>query len=42
VVQGYMIGLGGGDVRTGHVEAILADLSSREAAGAPVLVEAGP
>jgi pyruvate/2-oxoacid:ferredoxin oxidoreductase alpha subunit len=41
VVQGYMVGVGGGDVRASHVEAILADLSSRDAAGAPVLVEAG-
>ena len=41
VVQGYMVGLGGGDVRPEHVEAILADLSARDAAGAPVLVEAG-
>jgi methanogenic corrinoid protein MtbC1 len=36
-----MVGVGGGDVRARHVEAILADLSSRDAAGAPVLVEAG-
>jgi pyruvate/2-oxoacid:ferredoxin oxidoreductase alpha subunit len=41
VVQGYMVGVGGGDVRARHVEAILADLSSRDAAGAPILVEAG-
>ena len=41
IVQGYMVGLGGGDVRSGHVEAILADLSSRPTAGAPVMVEAG-
>lgn len=41
VVQGYMVGLGGGDVRPEHVEALLADLAARDAAGAPVLVEAG-
>jgi pyruvate/2-oxoacid:ferredoxin oxidoreductase alpha subunit len=42
LVQGYMIGLGGGDVRPGHVEAITADLAARTAPGAPVILEAGP
>lgn len=41
IVQGYMVGLGGGDVRVEHVDAILADLTSRDAAGAPAIVEAG-
>jgi pyruvate/2-oxoacid:ferredoxin oxidoreductase alpha subunit len=41
VVQGYMIGLGGGDVRPEHVLAIAEDVASRTAAGAPVLMEAG-
>lgn len=41
IVQGYMIGLGGGDVRPEHVEAIVADLAARGAAGSPVMVEAG-
>jgi pyruvate/2-oxoacid:ferredoxin oxidoreductase alpha subunit len=41
VVQGYMIGIGGGDVRPGHVLAIAEDVASRTAAGAPVLMEAG-
>jgi len=41
LVQGYMIGLGGGDVRPEHVEAIVADLAARTAAGKPVLMEAG-
>jgi pyruvate/2-oxoacid:ferredoxin oxidoreductase alpha subunit len=41
VVQSYMLGLGGGDPRPEHVEAILDDLSARGAAGAPVLFEAG-
>jgi len=41
VVQGYMAGIGGGDVRPSHVEAIVEDLRTRGAAGAPVLVEAG-
>jgi pyruvate/2-oxoacid:ferredoxin oxidoreductase alpha subunit len=41
VVQGYVIGVGGGDVRPEHVEAIVSDLSARDAAGRPVLMEAG-
>jgi pyruvate/2-oxoacid:ferredoxin oxidoreductase alpha subunit len=41
VVQGYMIGIGGGDVRPGHVHAIAEDVASRAAAGVPVLMEAG-
>ena len=41
IAQGYMIGVGGGDVRPGHVEAALADLAARAEAGAPVLMEAG-
>ncbi len=41
VVQGYMVGLGGGDVRPEHLLAIAADAGSRDAAGAPVLLEAG-
>jgi pyruvate/2-oxoacid:ferredoxin oxidoreductase alpha subunit len=41
VVQGYMIGIGGGDVRPGHVLAIAEDVASRSGAGAPVLMEAG-
>jgi pyruvate/2-oxoacid:ferredoxin oxidoreductase alpha subunit len=41
VVQGYMIGIGGGDVRPEHVLAIAEDAASRRGAGAPVLLEAG-
>ncbi|HUL60907.1 MAG TPA: hypothetical protein VLU43_16625 [Anaeromyxobacteraceae bacterium] len=41
IVQGYMIGLGGGDVRPEHVLAIAADLAARRVAGDPVLLEAG-
>jgi pyruvate/2-oxoacid:ferredoxin oxidoreductase alpha subunit len=40
IVQGYVIGAGGGDVRPEHVAAIATDLSARTAAGRPVLVEA--
>ena len=41
VVQGYVIGVGGGDVRPEHVAAIAADLRGRTAAGRPVLMETG-
>jgi len=41
LVQGYMAGIGGGDVRPSHVEDIVEDLRARTAAGTPVLVEAG-
>ena len=41
MVQGYMIGVGGGDVRPGHVLAIAEDAASRGSAGAPVIMEAG-
>jgi pyruvate/2-oxoacid:ferredoxin oxidoreductase alpha subunit len=41
VVQGYMIGLGGGDVRPEHLLAIAADAGARAEAGPPVLMEAG-
>ncbi len=41
VAQGYVIGVGGGDVRPEHVAAIAADLRARTSAGRPVLMEAG-
>jgi pyruvate/2-oxoacid:ferredoxin oxidoreductase alpha subunit len=41
VAQGYMLGLGGGDIRPQHVEALLEDLQRRESAGAPRIVEVG-
>jgi len=41
LVQNYMIGLGGGDVRPEHVEQVVDDLLGREAAGEPLLVEVG-
>ncbi len=41
VVQGAMIGVGGGDVRPGHLLAIAEDVAARRTAGAPVLLEAG-
>jgi pyruvate/2-oxoacid:ferredoxin oxidoreductase alpha subunit len=41
VVQGYMVGLGGGDIRPAHVERILRDVGARNQAGPPVLMEVG-
>jgi pyruvate/2-oxoacid:ferredoxin oxidoreductase alpha subunit len=39
VVQNYMAGIGGGDVRPEHLENMLADLLPREVAGAPAMME---
>lgn len=41
VVQNYMVGLGGGDVRPRDVDGMLQDLLARDAAGEPRLVEVG-
>jgi hypothetical protein len=41
VVQGYLVGLGGGDIRPGHVASIIDDTLGRETAGEPVFMEAG-
>jgi pyruvate/2-oxoacid:ferredoxin oxidoreductase alpha subunit len=41
LVQGYMVGVGGGDVRPPHLERILEDLQARSEPGAPVLEEVG-
>jgi len=40
VVQSYMAGLGGGDVRPEHIVNMLADLLPRQSAGLPTLMEA--
>jgi pyruvate/2-oxoacid:ferredoxin oxidoreductase alpha subunit len=40
VVQNYVAGLGGGDVRPEHIAAMLADLEPREIAGPPAIMEA--
>jgi pyruvate/2-oxoacid:ferredoxin oxidoreductase alpha subunit len=40
VVQNYMAGIGGGDVRPEHLENMLADLHPRRAAGLPAMIEA--
>jgi pyruvate/2-oxoacid:ferredoxin oxidoreductase alpha subunit len=41
IVQGYIVGLGGGDIQPSHLGSILDDLASRERAGEPKLVEVG-
>lgn len=41
LVQGYMLGLGGGDIRPAHLVRVLEDLLARESAGAPQLMEVG-
>ena len=40
IVQNYIAGLGGGDVRPEHVANMLADIAGRESAGAPAVMEA--
>jgi len=39
LVQNYMAGMGGGDVRPHHIKGIIADICGREAAGRPVIME---
>jgi pyruvate/2-oxoacid:ferredoxin oxidoreductase alpha subunit len=39
IVQNYILGLGGGDIRPEHVAAVLEDLHKRETAGKPEMVE---
>ena len=41
IAQGYVIGLGGGDIRPQHVEELIEDLAGREQAAAPRIVEVG-
>lgn len=41
VVQNYLVGLGGGDIRPHHVDWIIRDVAGREQAGEPVFMEAG-
>ena len=40
VMQNYLIGLGGGDIRPEHLREILDDLASRDGAGEPLFMEA--
>ena len=39
LVQGYMVGLGGGDIRPHHLGEVLDDLAARDRAEAPILKE---
>ena len=39
VVQNYIAGIGGGDVRPGHIKDIVADMRRRTAAAEPVIME---
>ena len=41
VVQNYLVGLGGGDIRPEHVEWIIRDVTARDRAGEPFFMEAG-
>jgi len=41
MVQNYVAGIGGGDVRPEHIEEMLTDLHSREAAGEPIFMGVG-
>jgi pyruvate/2-oxoacid:ferredoxin oxidoreductase alpha subunit len=41
VVQNYLVGLGGGDIRPEHIEWIIQDVTARDAAGDPLFMEAG-
>lgn len=40
VVQDYLAGMGGGDIRPEHIVQMVADLESRDVSGAPKLMEA--
>lgn len=40
IVQNYMAGIGGGDIRPEHLEKIFANLEGRQEEGEPILVEA--
>ena len=39
IVQNYMLGLGGGDVRPQHITAVIEDLAARDRSGVPEIVE---
>ena len=39
LVQNYMAGIGGGDVRPQHIKEIITDISGRKEAGTPVIME---
>jgi pyruvate/2-oxoacid:ferredoxin oxidoreductase alpha subunit len=39
LVQNYMAGIGGGDVRPQHIKEIITDIRGRKEAGTPVIME---
>jgi pyruvate/2-oxoacid:ferredoxin oxidoreductase alpha subunit len=41
IIQNYVAGVGGGDVRPEHIEGMITDLSSRNSAGEPVFIGVG-
>ncbi|HMK35467.1 MAG TPA: hypothetical protein VK463_10395 [Desulfomonilaceae bacterium] len=41
IVQNYVAGIGGGDVRPEHIEEMVTDIMSRKAAGEPVFIGVG-
>jgi len=41
VIQNYLVGLGGGDIRPEHIDWIIRDVAARNSAGDPVFLEAG-
>jgi pyruvate/2-oxoacid:ferredoxin oxidoreductase alpha subunit len=41
VVQSYLVGLGGGDIRPEHIHRAIEDLAARGTAGEPLFMEAG-
>ncbi len=41
VVQGYILGLGGGDIRPEHIESLIDDIRSRDQSGGCEIVEVG-
>jgi pyruvate/2-oxoacid:ferredoxin oxidoreductase alpha subunit len=41
VFQSYMVGVGGGDIRPGHIHRVIGDVLGRDTAGEPVFLEAG-
>jgi pyruvate/2-oxoacid:ferredoxin oxidoreductase alpha subunit len=41
IIQNYLVGLGGGDIRPEHLNRIIEDLAGRSEAGEPVFLEAG-
>ena len=41
IIQNYIIGLGGGDIRPGHITEIISDMAQRDESGEPKIMEIG-